>query len=133
MVRSADDEELAALYRRYNACCNAHDFDRLGEFVVDDVEVNGEIQGLESYVAGLRTVVSAFPDYRWDIQHLFVDSPWVSAHFTDTGTHRGEFLGIPATGRQVRTQEFSVYRFGTGRIVEVWVAADNLSVLEQLR
>ncbi len=77
--------------------------------------------------------MTAFPDYRWDLRHLLVDEPWVAAHFIDTGTHRGPAFGIPATGRSVRTQEFAVYRFGDDHIAEVWVTADNLRVLEQLR
>jgi predicted ester cyclase len=110
-----------------------HRFDELGEFVADDVEVNGEPQELSGYVAGLQAVVDAFPDYRWGLRHLLIDAPWLSARFIDTGTHSGPFLGIPATGRVVRTQEFAVYRVDPGKIVEVWVAADNLSLLNQLR
>ena len=124
---------LAERYRCYNAVCNAHKFARLTEFVHEHVEVNGEVQGLAAYRAGLEQVVIAFPDYRWDLRHLLVDEPWVAAHFIDTGTHRGPAFGIPATGRPVRTQEFAVYRFADDRIAEVWVTADNLRVLEQLR
>jgi predicted ester cyclase len=124
---------LAAFYRRYNARCNAHEFDTLEEFVDEDVQVNGVRQGLPAYVAGLQNVVEAFPDYRWDLRHLLVDGRWVSAHFVDTGTHRGPFLGVPATGRAVTLQEFAVYRIQADKIVEVWVTADNLSLLDQLR
>jgi predicted ester cyclase len=49
------------------------------------------------------------------------------------GTHRGPFLGVPATGRSVSTQEFALYRVEAGRITEVWVTADDLQLLEQLR
>jgi predicted ester cyclase len=128
---AADD--LRATYRRYNAACNAHAFDRLGEFVAEDVEVNGEVQGLAAYVRGLEAVVEAFPDYRWDLRHLLVDRCWVAAHFRDTGTHAGSFLGVPATGRAVVTQEFALYRFEGTRIAEVWVTADDLLLLDQLR
>jgi predicted ester cyclase len=122
-----------AFYRRYMDACNAHEFDRLGEFVAADVRVNGEVQGLESYVAGLREVVRGFPDYHWDLRHLFVDGDRIAAHFIDTGTHRGPAFGVPATGRAVRTQEFAVYHLADGLIAEVWVAADNLSLLHQLQ
>ncbi len=115
---------LEAFYRRYNAACNAHEFDRLGEFVAADVCVNGERQGLAGYVAGLRAVVARFPDYRWDLRHLLIDGDWLAAHFVDTGTH---------DGRAVSTQELALYRIEDGRIAEVFVTADDLSVLEQLR
>lgn len=127
------EQKLKAQYRRYNSVCNAHRFDELGQFVAQDVEVNGQVQGLGAYVTGLEAVVRAFPDYRWNVEHVFVRDNWVSAHFTDTGTHQGEFLGVPATGRRVRTQEFAVYRFEADRIAQAWVAADNLHLLDQLR
>jgi predicted ester cyclase len=132
-VTEASGEDLRELYCRYNATCNAHEFDQLGEFVDADVMVNGRRQGLSSYQAGLADVVRAFPDYRWQLEHLVVDEPWVAAHFIDTGTHQAQFLGLAATGRAVRTQEFAVYRFAQGRIVEVWVTADNLGLLDQLQ
>ena len=126
-------EPLAAFYRRYNEACNAHRFSELGAFVAEDVDVNGTRQGLDGYIAGLEDVVRAFPDYRWDLRHLLVDGSWVAAHFLDTGTHRGTFLGVAPTGRAVTTQEFALYRIEAGRIREVWVTADDLELLEQLR
>jgi predicted ester cyclase len=125
--------EAEAFYREYNAACNAHAFDRLSEFVAEDVQVNDEPQGLAAYVAGLREVVRAFPDYRWEIRGLLIDGDRIAAHFTDTGTHRGEFLGVAPTGRRITTREFAVYELAAGRIARVWVAADNLTLLDQLR
>jgi predicted ester cyclase len=84
----------------------------------------------------LEAVVRAFPDYRWDRQHLFVDGVWPAAHLVDTGTHRGTFLDVPATRRTVSTQEFAGYRVervNGVRIVEVRVTADNPHLLQQLR
>jgi predicted ester cyclase len=125
--------EIESFYRRYNRRCNDHKFDRLGEFVADSVEVNGRVQGVDEYITGLQTVIRAFPDYRWDLRHLLIDGCWISAHFHDTGTHRGTFLGVPATGRVVSTQEFALYRLQHDKIVEVWVTADDLHLLDQLR
>ena len=116
---------LKAWYRRYNELCNAHRFTELDAFVARDVVVNGEPQGFDGYVAGLRAVVEAFPDYRWDLRHLVVEGPWIAAHFVDTGTHRGAFRGVPPTGRPVTTHEFAMYRVDRSRIVGVWVTADN--------
>jgi predicted ester cyclase len=132
-VPAATVSDLAERYRRYNATCNAHRFEDLAEFVHDDLVVNGERITLADYVEGLRAVVRAFPDYRWELRHLMVDGDVVAAHFLDTGTHRGEWLGVAATGRRVNTQEFAFYRWDGGRIAEVWVTADNLRVLDLLR
>ena len=127
------ERDREAFYRRYVACCNAHEFGRLGEFVADDVRVNGEIQGLHGYVRGLEAVLGAFPNYRWDLQHLLIDGPWLATHFVDTGTHSGAVLGVPPIGRAVSMQEFAFYRVAGDRITEVWATADNLGLLQQLR
>ncbi|MEU4424383.1 ester cyclase [Actinoplanes sp. NPDC024001] len=124
--------ELEVFYRRYNERCNQHQFDSLGEFVADDVAVNGEVQGLPDYIAGLKRVVRAFPDYRWHLRHLLIDGQWLSAHFLDTGTHQGTFLGVPPTGTAVTIQEFAVYRLADGKIAEVWVTADNHQLFQQI-
>ena len=116
----AERAELIAFYGRYLECCNEHRFEGLDEFVAKDVRVNGAIQGLDSYVAGLRAVVEAFPDYHWDLQRLLVDGNWLSARLIDTGTHAGTFRGVPATGRSISTPEFAIYRVDSGRIVECW-------------
>jgi predicted ester cyclase len=125
--------EAAAFYRHYLAACNAHAFDCLADYVAEDVRVNDQRQGLTAYVAGLRGVVRAFPDYHWEMRGLLIDGDSIAAHFEDTGTHEGEFLGVAPTGRKVRTREFAVYRLRSDRIAEVWVAADNLALLEQIR
>jgi aspartyl-tRNA synthetase len=128
-----EHDDVESFYRSYNRYCNDHEFSRLGKFVAADVAVNGQMQSREEYIAGLQAVVRAFPDYRWDLRHLLVEGDWISAHFRDTGTHRGPFLGVPPTGRAVSTQEFALYRLQDGKIAEVWVAADNLHLLNQLR
>ncbi|WP_433161567.1 ester cyclase [Kribbella sp. CA-247076] len=112
-------------YRRYIERCNQHRFEDLGEFVDEAVRVNGAPTGLEQYIAGLRSVVEAFPDYHWDLQHLLVDGDWISAHLIDTGTHSGEFLGLSQTGRAITAQEFAVYRTANGKIVETWGDLDS--------
>jgi steroid delta-isomerase-like uncharacterized protein len=132
LVRMTDDG-LAAFYRRYNACCNEHRFEDLAEFVARDVAIDGTERGLDAYAAELRAVVRSFPDYHWELRHLLVDSPWIAARFTDTGTHRGSFLGVPATGRSVAVPEFAFYRVDAGQIAEVWGSAFHVHLLEQLR
>ncbi len=133
MAGGGSEQDLSAFYRRYIACCNAHEFHRLGEFVASGVQVNGDVQSLPDYIRNLEAVVEAFPDYHWDLQHLLVDDEWVAAHFIDTGTHMGTFLGVQPTRREVITQEFAFYRVAVDRIVEVWGTADNLRILQQLR
>ena len=125
--------DLRVVYRRYNARCNQHRFQELGEFVRPEIRVNDEPVGREQYASGLEAVIRAFPDYSWTIEHLLVEGEIVGVHLRDTGTHTGPWLGVDPTGQRVETQEFAFYRFLEGRIAEVWVTADNVEVLRQLR
>ena len=127
------DDELAAFYRRYNACCNEHRFEDLAEFVAGDVAIDGTDRGLDGYAAELQAVVRAFPDYRCTGPRCRWRQCRIAAHFTDTGTHREAFLGVQATGRSVAVPEFAFYRVDAGRIAEVWGSGFHLHILEQLR
>jgi predicted ester cyclase len=125
-------DQMKAFYRRYNACCNDHNFAALDEFVAEDVRVNNRLVGLTQYKRSLERTIEAFPDYRWHLEQLIVEGEWLSARFTDTGTHRGKFLCVAPTGKPVRTMEFDEYRVVKGKIAEVWGTADNLTILTQL-
>ncbi len=133
MAAEIQDHTLQSWFESYLRVCNQHVFDRLGHFVATDVMVNGRPAGLETYVTGLRKVARGFPDYRWTLQHLVMNDGWLAAHYLDTGTHLGTFMGIGATGVRVRTDEFAFYRITDFMITEVWVTADNVGLLEQIR
>lgn len=110
--------DLRTIYSQYLCCCNDYRFDELREFVADDVDGPGG--GLDLYIEKVREVVEAFPDYRWDVQQVLVDGPWIAARLSGSGTHAGAFRGIAATGRFVRTQELVMYEIRGGKIVNCW-------------
>ena len=128
-----DNDQLAAFYRRYNACCNEHRVEELHEFVARDVVINGTDRGLDAYTDGQRMVVHAFPDFRWELRHLVVDAPWIAAHLTDAGTHRETFFGVRPTNRSVSIEEFAFYRIDASQIAEVWGMDFHVNLLEQIR
>jgi predicted ester cyclase len=110
--------DLSTFYGRYLQRCNDHRCDELGEFVADDVDGPG--QGLGTYIAKVREVIEAFPDYRWNLQRLLTDGEWLAARLIGTGTHAGSFRGIAATGRAVSTQELVMYHVRDGKIIACW-------------
>lgn len=91
-------------------------------------EVHGP-EELEALIAGYR---GAFPDLNMAIDELMVADDVTVLAFTLTGTHRGDLLGIPATGRQVNVQGMVRSRFRDGRIAEEWEILDQLSLFEQI-
>ena len=106
-----------ALYERYLQRCNEYRFDELGEFVAEDVEINGAPSGLGRYGAGLRSVVDTYADFHWELHKLLVDGDWLSAHLIDTFT--------TVDGRPAVLQEFALYRLSADRIVQVWGDLDQ--------
>src|SRR5204863_10105418 len=86
LLVNCDRAELDAFYRRYLQRCNEHRFGELGEFVGENVEVNGEGLSLRPYAEGLDAVIALVPDYHWDVRHLLVDDCWLSAHWVGAGT-----------------------------------------------
>ena len=87
--------------------------------------MNGAVRTAQGYIDGLFEVHRAFPDYRWEIQRVLVDEPWLAVHLADRGTHLGPWHGAAPTRGTVTTDEFAMYRLEGSRIAEVWVTADN--------
>lgn len=112
--------DLVAQYERYLTCCNERRFDELGEFVSEQVSGSAPVDGLASYIDGVRSVCTAFPDYRWERKELVVEEDTIAARLIGRGTHTGPFGGIAPTGRTISTQELVIYRFAEGKIIQCW-------------
>jgi steroid delta-isomerase-like uncharacterized protein len=85
--------------------------------------------GAKQYVARLRT---GFPDLHMVIEDQIAEGDLVVTRWVASGTHRGEFQGIPATGRRVRLVGTVIDRIDKGRIVECWSQVDELGMMQQL-
>jgi len=85
--------------------------------------------GLAAFVAQMH---SAFPDGRFDVEQFVVEGDTVATRWRATGTHRGEFMGIPATGKTVNITGIAIHRIADGLIVESWGNWDTLGLLQQL-
>jgi steroid delta-isomerase-like uncharacterized protein len=85
--------------------------------------------GLKQFVGAFR---SAFPDLKWTLHDVVGEGETVVARFTGAATHRGEFMGIPATGKSFSVMGFLQARFADGKWAEDWVSWDQLGMLQQL-
>ncbi|MFY9907231.1 MAG: ester cyclase [Terriglobales bacterium] len=87
-------------------------------------------------VAGLRehytALLKGFPDLRIDYDDIIAEGEKVAHRFTFCGTHRGEFLGIAATGKLVSAAGMQINLFSGGKCVEVWSVHDSYSFLKQI-
>ncbi len=91
-----------------------------------------ELRGTEAIKGLFAAYRTGFPDFHVQVDERVADGDRIIQAFTLTGTHRGEFLGIPATGRAIKVHGFVFSRFVDGKLVEEWEVIDQLSFLEQL-
>jgi len=87
---------------------------------------------LESYKGWVVETHTAIPDFHIEIHDMVAEGDKVAARWTMTGTHQGEALGIPPTGKQITQTGMNIHRFAGGKIVEAWWSHDLLALLQQL-
>jgi len=110
--------------------------DVLDEIVADGYVEHQEFPGLEPTKEGLKQFVSmfhaAFPDLKVETLAVGVDGDELWVHSVMTGTHKGEFAGIPATGKKVSLAMMDRVKTRDGKAVEHWGLSDDLGMMTQL-
>lgn len=86
-------------------------------------------EGFKQFFTKLR---SAFPDMNITPEQIVTDDDHVAVAYTLTGTHKGDFLGVPPTGKQISVRGMQIGRFEGGKIVERWGSSNELGILQQL-
>lgn len=86
-------------------------------------------QGLKDVIAMIRT---AFPDIHWGIKETIASGDKVVSRFKWSGTHRADFLGVPATGRKVVVPGVVIDRLSDGKMADSWILMDTLGLMQQL-
>lgn len=103
------------------------------EDVVEQVPLPGQGPGLEGLKDILHQMRAAFPDLDFSIKEQIAEGEKVVSRFEWTGTHKHEFLGVPATGRPVRVWGVVIDRLEGGRIKDTRIIMDTLGLMMQLR
>jgi steroid delta-isomerase-like uncharacterized protein len=116
---------------------NQRKLDALPEYFAADYREHNETvasfgPGVAGYQRFLGHLFAGFPDDRVQIEVITADDDLVSYRATESGTHRGEFLGIPATGKSATWTEIQFFRIANGKVVEHWVDVDIFSWFQQL-
>ena len=114
---------------------NGGDEEALDEIVHDDYVYRSpdeDIRGRDGLIGLFRAYRAAFPDLTLTIHDLLADRDKTILDFSLGGTHRGEFMGIPASGRTFRTRGVVISRFLDGRILEEWEILDLMTMFHQL-
>jgi steroid delta-isomerase-like uncharacterized protein len=127
----------AATARRLYDLINAGDVEGFSRHLADDFVEHEETPGLaptkDGVKAFFRMQLAAFPDLRMAVEDVVANGDKVVARVRYTGTNRGEFMAMPATGKSVDVQLIDMFRFGDdGLLREHWGVSDSLALMQQL-
>jgi len=101
------------------------------DFVMHDPVLPMEVRGPEGYKQ-VVAMYAAFPDMQLTREDIIAEGDKVAERWTMIGTHKGEFMGIPATGRRITVTGMGIYRLANGKFVETWASYDALGMMQQL-
>ena len=120
---SEQNKEVVRSY--YEQVLNGRDLDAVGDYFADERMVEGVRRGCFSYF-------TAFPDLHMSLDELIAEGDTVFLRSTMTGTHDGEYKGIPATGRHIATESAEVFRVADGKFVGYWCLTNVAGLMRQL-
>ena len=92
----------------------------------------GQAQGREGLKQILAMFFAAFPDLHWTVEEDAAEGEKLWSRFTWRGTHRGDFLGVPATGNQVEVNGVVIDRIVEGKMVDSRILMNALTLMQQL-
>ena len=130
-------EENKALIRRFvSEVINKGNIDAIDEFVPSNfIELDplpGQEQGRDGFKQKISMMLDAFPGQQWVVQEQIAEGDKVVSKITWVGTHRQEFLGVPATGKEVMVSGVEIDRVVNGQLVESQLLMDIMGLMLQL-
>jgi steroid delta-isomerase-like uncharacterized protein len=94
--------------------------------------VNPVISGAEAYNQFATMYRAAFPDLHFTIEDLITEGDKVTARWSCVGTHQGELMGIPPTGKKTKISGISIFLIAGAKIAKEWTNWSTLALLQQL-
>jgi predicted ester cyclase len=126
----SDDSELRGVYGRIIDAVGAGDSMALEGLIaadlIDHMPVPGQPEGRAGFIFWMHSMHASSPDMTGVVADTVVEGDKIAGRVLWTGTHVGEFLGLPGTGRQIAITAMHLVRFEDGMAAEWWGAADLL-------
>ena len=129
------EENKAAVRRLYDAI-NSGNIDALADAMTDDVVEHEDLPGLTPDKAGViqffKTTIGAMQGFRMSVNEIMAEGDRVSVLGTATGKHTGEYMGIPATGKDLTVPFSDYFRVEGGKVKEHWGVMDSGAMMMQM-
>jgi steroid delta-isomerase-like uncharacterized protein len=135
---SEQEQENKQLVRQFFELLDLHDTESMGQLLVSSANYSFHIGGMPSPVDWnehkrlLTGVNNAFPDLRHEITDLIAEGDKVAIRLSVTGTHKGDFQGIPPSGKKLSLHEMGFITIIGGKITEGWISTDTMRLMQQL-
>ncbi|WP_328536713.1 ester cyclase [Streptomyces sp. NBC_00344] len=134
--RSANKETLSRLHEAVNSGDAELILKTIGEVFEPGVLIRTplpvEATGVQALKEVFGRLLQAFPDLHIAAEDMIAEGNMVVCRNTVTGTHQGEYMGLPPTGRSVSYDEIFIFRFAGDRVAETWGVVDILAQMRQL-
>ncbi|WP_158996140.1 ester cyclase [Mucilaginibacter sp. L196] len=122
--------------KKFGEAINSGKLEKLKDLVSEDVIENdpapGQAKGPQGYIDFFTMLHTAFPDMKIEVEQLVADEDNVAFAYTLTGTHKGDFNGISATGKKIKARGLQISKFKNGKMIERWGSSDELGILKQI-
>ena len=134
-TQPTDNKQI--VQRFMDECWSRGNLNMVSELVADDCRHHDPVfpsltSGAENIKNHIQNCRSGFPDLMFTIDDTIAERDEVVIHWTGTGTHKGQFLGMPPTNKKASVTGTSIYRIEGSKIVEEWANWNLMSMMEQL-
>jgi steroid delta-isomerase-like uncharacterized protein len=130
--------DLHSLAHDIYSLISKHDLEGFLDLVADDMIEHEELPfpeatgGKAGVGALFQSMFDAFPDFEMSVEDTIAEGDKVVIRVTARGTHQGEFMGMPPTGRRIEVPLIDIARIRDGKIAEHWGVMDNAAMMQQL-
>ncbi|MDQ5864070.1 MAG: ester cyclase [Thermoproteota archaeon] len=131
------EEKNKQVARQFYDAFNRHDPEGMSQLVSSNASYTFHFAGMpatdwKGRKEFVTTVVKAFPDINHHILNVVAEGDKVALHFNITGTHKGQFQDIPATGKKISVGCVNFLTIIDGKIVEEWSNSDMMGLMQQI-
>jgi len=135
ILMSADNKALVR--RLYEEVWNKRKLEVVNELIspshaLQGPTVFGSSIGPEAYKHQVSSLLEAYPDLRWTIEDTIAEKDKVVACWTLSGTHKGDYMGVPATNKKVSVGGITIHHIAGGKIMDSHTNWDALGMMQQL-
>lgn len=130
--RPATNQDIVGLVG--NSVFNEHDFSVLEDYMREDYIQHNPLvpQGREGFRTFFEAAFEAIPDWSYSLKNIIADGDFVWVYGTYAGTQKGDWLGIPASGKSFAFDAVDIFRLQDGKLAEHWDVMDVYGLFTQL-